>query len=84
MCFKVPDDDCTICLEPLTKYMNFKTKCNHYFHYKCFRHVKTQQYKFSIDFDDGTDIELEEGARIKKCPMCRTLVNFDYGQQLIV
>lgn len=83
MLLKVPDENCPICHEELSWYRTFKTKCNHYFHYKCLRKVKTEKLiYYTTDDYDGLQYEVIDGMRIKKCPMCRTHVNFDIDQSL--
>lgn len=38
----IPNDKCSICLEPLANYTLTKTKCNHFFHTKCFSRLMKQ------------------------------------------
>ena len=85
MLLKVPDENCAICHEHLSSYMTFKTKCNHYFHYKCLDKVKTEKLiYYTTDEYDGLQYEVLDGMRIKKCPMCRSHVNFDIDQSLVI
>lgn len=40
---RVPEDNCSICMESLSEYPCWKTSCNHYFHIRCFNKMKRNE-----------------------------------------
>lgn len=62
--YKCPDDNCSICMEPLSSKPRFLTECKHYFHIGCLNGLKSTGCATGCNH-----------TRTKKCPLCRTMFN---------